>query len=1356
MGINSFDVGYYSFPGLSFNLTKRLSSPMVSSVQGYAFDPDLVAIASRNINDISVKSVFINPETQKIFTLDKLLCKEDNVYVFDIHEVNPLTVFSNIRLNSNPLDISGEMGVEVSNSLKIHWSSNGHNGRPLLQQIYNGISAGIGGFFSTKSLFEVRFDGLTHVLGSVSFESEATIGFSFRIDRGVNKYLDYQLLSGEIPLGTSLNYQVLGYQITAGLFFGYSGSITNISYEIGSGVDYFRGFGAKISKSVSFSSSKGIEQSDWLFDLTPKSAGSDIFELLDQSITSTKLYLNPQLIISLNLKISLGSNTNSLSMGIIQQFPFRFGFDKMKCVFPYLYGNMEVKTNWFLDFSGITILGCELIEPNSKNGVIMHISSIPSFCFIGKQSIEGLATMTQSPQMESYIVQLKNIKDTGYRSSKPKKSVLLEAYSESSFLGGYQYPSKDFKLEHTFPCFVVLFQPPQDTKLKITAFEEGLLFDTVLQSQNNLALSDAFTQGYQISYSNYWNYYKLSMDVFMKKIIQCDFQKEVTIQKNYYYYGFKNQIESSNIVVVTKISNGNYLFNQEIDFFDDSSTSGNHIQKGLYKCPERFIRMSISKFMYKSSGLNYPYFVRVSLNNDVIGFNNMGEHENDEWHSSQSMKIDKWNVKIPYFSSKSDSVKIEIATNSDMNDYYDSKTIYVSNLIGKSEYQFISKNQDVFINFKLESTNPYVISQINLDTYSHLMFVRSLSISTSITFTMFSNEMYVLLRFYNGNVFDFSLNNVFLIVSLPDEFIPLVDEFYDLGSGKKCIRIELKHVTDDNTANIVFRRQQLTEKSYKVEYINFFSSNINNSPFCDNFIRIDSRLRNSKTKFGCIHKNFNKIIWAYLYPSDKTGNQTPEFYTLNSDYYFLSTVYTRQNYQTSSTIISYIYALSSLDIPLKYPSTYMRSSYLQSFFDAIPDGEFNILCDRCSSIQITGLTDKSVKTIQKTESRFLFSKPSMIQDFLVEGYCNSLQSAYCYSIFTFSDPNSLTILEYPTMDGIIIKSSSETHSGILYESFHRTNSFHYLKLSPLPIIENDVISLGNYVFTLKYLTNGNYISIIAYYNSIPLPFSISKLIRNDYSILEFFDINMNGGFDPDFMRIDEYGYIVVHKDLIYERNQEYTFYEKNEIFELANIPADYVSQFVVDSPFYKVSQSSNSQAYTNYSSFSSSYSTISSNYNTFSSSYSTISSYYYTFSSSYSTFSSDYNIFSSSYSAISSDFASYESEYSTISSEYIYDSSDSTSSIKDESYTEFSSLSENSSPVISTSDDTTIETPLITESYLPSASSTNDNEPSIKTEKTVYIAAAGSVLSIGSIVGVLYKSIGNKQQVYSSSSSLPI
>ena len=171
--------GQYDLGGVSFTLTRTLIGETTDPVRGFAMDDTVLAVASSGT--IGEGTVFVDSSRQRLLDVSDKFEEDRDVSFYNISSVNPLTVFTNLRMRTAvdtanyDCSFSGSeyIGAKCQANASYNW--NDAENRPNTKEFEEspGMYHRLGAKVQASGYVDISFNGVANMKLDYGFEAKA-------------------------------------------------------------------------------------------------------------------------------------------------------------------------------------------------------------------------------------------------------------------------------------------------------------------------------------------------------------------------------------------------------------------------------------------------------------------------------------------------------------------------------------------------------------------------------------------------------------------------------------------------------------------------------------------------------------------------------------------------------------------------------------------------------------------------------------------------------------------------------------------------------------------------------------------------------------------------------------------------------------------------------------------------------------------------------------------------------------------------------------------------------------------------------------------------------------------------------
>lgn len=1038
--VERMEPGFYNFDGISFHLTRPLINPDVAEVSGFAKKDNIIALvqsrSALDSNFMSRKPVFAIPSEQKIYDLGEAIASDGTVELFDVSTLNPLTVFSDLGMQTQPkygYDCSFNESIFTGAKCKAWFSYNWPDAPPgvdplTLRPNYqdatkNGsISYGVGAYGQAIGQVALKFQGLFDVTADFSIDINAVGGVGVRVKE---KVLDYNLKIYEFRYPIyAVDIEVLGIRMGLGVE-AYIGFLLNhISIELPE-LDYYRDLVFNFHKSGKLSTKSGYHGDPFTYDIH-----SDTYSNLDNNslidyLEHIKIGVQPTVDMGIAAIAYVGDLLKTdLKIGSDFHLDLQFGMNTTLCTMPYLYGNAAFGIDFYIRSIGIQILSFNLVPSFDFTWPIYQSHKSPDFClFSSKNSKEGLIAMTSEVRIPSVVIRpTYSYPETAAPNNNPF-TVRLDAYPESDvqtpyrslqlesmkFAQGSQGESNKFNLNRA----LVLTNPKDTTTMKYTASWNQRF--TLPEFQVNEEFNKSIC-GHQ---SN--DGVCIQTEVFSSQTVE-EFKE---FDANHTFISFKpsTAVNGDIFGVITHGQGESYTAPlSKFNVYDDSAFANQKdINKGEYRV-NRFLNVSIDGMKHSDNKDDVQIdFYKCMDSCDPIGSLYVLNVPKNQYVKAKTVKAAEYSIP---FDLSGDKFTLKAVMNG--------KTFELSRDELNFEGSFMrmkSIESDTFqIGLLFENTIPTLLFQTEYakgkDNYKGIvakvfqpskLFVKE---DLPVHIKMATNETYGILRYFfaHGND-EIAKNTTFTAIIKGKGFVPLCN-YMPLDDDHIAITLvwdetlfstkeQTQYFADSLSINIPFRRQTLKAAEFDITLSSVFISG--DKPICSVTGLVTAKGKTGMFT-GCIDTltQDNHLRWTPLFSHLSSGFF--QHFRLEAPKWALEAYQIKDvdNFEYFEFRTRY----GDLELPENASTLFVEGKRCGEF--AAVNKPIYITCPKCSSIRAE--TSKTKTQLTKEEDKYVY-RPTTADDVLFVAVCSNASQPFCEFEEDLSN-DGLCLLEYLSDDGV--------------------------------------------------------------------------------------------------------------------------------------------------------------------------------------------------------------------------------------------------------------------------------------------------------------------------------------------------
>lgn len=364
--------GYYEGINYHYTLLKTTTSINTHDIKGFAADQSHLAVIKRKKFNIKGDFIFVDPDTEKFYSVHKPLATEDNIAIYEIKETSIFEIMTDFELRfksirEEPMNIKSDntqsQAESITKEYNYQWDKT--KNVPEYKNIGNtAIQYGYG--ISTKIILEasLTFKGFSDVKFIGTAEFEAFLGGGVKIpDNTEIKFDDQEYNSDKFKIpGIGKSFSFFGVKIAFGAFFNIDLKLMDMVINIPVGFNYFIGYKAHAMKYFEITPNTFIDN-EWKLDLIPLSnENQKVLKNLEDTITSASFEATLKLIPMISFDINITSLKLNAKVGLGIPIQMKISFDKETCSFPYLKAKVDIPFSMLFYFPEIKILGKVIIE----------------------------------------------------------------------------------------------------------------------------------------------------------------------------------------------------------------------------------------------------------------------------------------------------------------------------------------------------------------------------------------------------------------------------------------------------------------------------------------------------------------------------------------------------------------------------------------------------------------------------------------------------------------------------------------------------------------------------------------------------------------------------------------------------------------------------------------------------------------------------------------------------------------------------------------------------------------------------------------------------------------------------------
>ncbi|KAK8897428.1 hypothetical protein M9Y10_015375 [Tritrichomonas musculus] len=1038
--VNTAFPGDYSFPNVEFKLRQTVSSPNTNDIKGYAIENLTVAIVKRKAFNLNENFVFVDPLEQKLYNMSVLVASDEKVNIYHTKDITIFDIMTNFKYN-------GKSNKAISPKFNLNWneSKNGPKVRKIPQ--IEGFQYGIGAYGNILIDTSFRFSSITDIslsaLLMVNIKSAAEIGFKDGDSQSSEEFELFKLPS--IPIkGLGVSFKFVGIEFVIQPFIKCDAIMNDLSIKVPDKVNYFKGYeliGKKRIEITPFS----IVDSKWdikIYNLPEENSLDEVIEQIKQA----SFHIVPAIRLYLSIEIKVGGIETGFDVGLKVPFAFDFTFDRDKCLFPYLYGSINIDLKAFYNFAGIEVTYRDATKGfkkktksligSSSNEIGFFNINTGKFC-IGESNkvVEGSSFVLQQGNDRSYF-----IKNELFHCCSDLVQPVLEVRDDlQNLIAIRKFPFRAYW--HTnagshmivttsqLPTLVWYFNKyvtKQVKKYKQILFWKTEYIYTVTElmksSEYKFKISGDFKDdGIEVksimelpSYiytmlgiSKIWNLRNVSIN----KVFQ--------MENNSMFVSYVPYNRIAKYALISLMKDGNTQIDNTATFYSDTMLSDTFSTKGAFYTSLDHFEIDFDKFVM----LN-PMDININIS---LKFNNNGKDETYELgivsaellekktYTADEARVYDQNFKFHVERSNNPKLTMKCRTTIFGEKGSNEKTLlYEFNYDDFSKNFYLVLNDDSEVYFKFKRIQPFVSirSELNSNDENIIapVFMHNIDNDISIVDGQFEietepNQFYFILEFTSSTI---SLNKNYIIIKC-DGITPLVKNVIRITNDVFCIPC------DNNIMQIPFRR---IDNSFGKLTINYLVSDLNNV----NNINMDPYGED-------VEFTFKYQIKSFVVPKNYRLNYIKN--DRNDDYSMDSYLFNTKDFEIDEETV-FCVVWSKTDEPLNLTmflenayiedGQYMISydvSYIKDILKRSTKTKFNIyVSTNSSSFKAIRCRDKISDINSDGFAIFTFdiSENDTIDFYAV---CSSKEGKMC-EITEISYDGEYQLLHFPSRDGLNI------------------------------------------------------------------------------------------------------------------------------------------------------------------------------------------------------------------------------------------------------------------------------------------------------------------------------------------------
>lgn len=355
--------GTYSSNGFEYTIRSPITGDLSSDVLGFAMEASTMAVVKKSPKITKLNTVFSDSAQQQVYRLKGVLESENEVDVYEVENIEPLDVISNIKYNASK---DSFFKRDFNSSLK--WKETPDpffDGRPEYINPENDyMKFGAGAYINTE--VSLDFDlSLKNISMTAHIQTKGVFGASINISLANDAFKMPNTFSKNITIPNGLSFSILGVNIALKTeFFSILKFDTNF-YNVPESIDIYRSYIITMDRTISIINGKFISQPT-KFNLEQVGSKSDVVELA-KSFDGSHLIFSPSASLGIDISLNAGLKQYiSTSITLVPRIFFEMSFNKEQCRAPYLYGYINPRVDLLYNFSGFKPLGFNVMEPVGK------------------------------------------------------------------------------------------------------------------------------------------------------------------------------------------------------------------------------------------------------------------------------------------------------------------------------------------------------------------------------------------------------------------------------------------------------------------------------------------------------------------------------------------------------------------------------------------------------------------------------------------------------------------------------------------------------------------------------------------------------------------------------------------------------------------------------------------------------------------------------------------------------------------------------------------------------------------------------------------------------------------------------
>ena len=1217
--------GNYEFGGISFHLTRKLASPNVPQINGYAREDDVIALVqSRNALGDSFNekdTAFADPSSQKIYGLSQF-AEDTEVSLFSAKELNPLEIFANLLMKTKPqygynctVNETAFLGARCKAWFSYNWPTPKEGEDPLtLRPLYHNITKdgqieyNAGAYGQAIGQVAVQFSGLFEVTADFDVDVNAVggIGLLFK-----EKVFDFSKKIHEFTYPIyGISVKVLGIKLAFAVEAFVGIELNHVTVDLPE-IMYYRDFVFNFHKSGKLSSKSGYHGDPFSYDIHSDTS-SNIENLSVMSyIEHIKFGIEPTIDLGVRAVAEVGDLLKtSLDIGSDFKLNLNFALNRTMCTAPYIHGSTQFGLDFFIRSPGIKVLSLTVVKGfNLKwNAYTSHRS--PDVClFSPYNSHEGIISLTSETRIPSVVIKPtgayppedhpadKNSKYSprleaysGSDASSPYRTLELETLKFGKHVGGKQYTKPLSRM-------LVLTDPRESTVMKYSVINKGTLFADKYHLQDEFRIDNDLNRsicGFHQAKTVFGEQDGICFNTEVFRSENVEEFKEFDANKSFIAVKPTHAANGDIFALITHGENESYKAPLgKFDALDDAALTSDDVKKGEYHF-KRFLNVTLEKFYFndgngktKKASITFQRCVGKKMDQcSEIGHLFLPEVKKGIDYTAESLHVQEFAV--PFDLSGDD---------------FDLKAIVDINDDGKGNKEFVFTRQEIDfdgtftrpksiksdkykITLRFENVAPTMLFQVDSTIAEKPSYKGIISRvfqpaqvfadkPVTVNFTMHENETYGIFRFfvpYDSSAL--TKDQKFSCVINCKNIVPLceydvLDEDHiliNLAYGETLFSTaEQTHYFDGVISiNIPFRRQTLQEMSYSVSLVSAFMSDGNG--VCSLTSVIQGKIK-SGIHVGCV----NRI------PDKSTKSFVTLFSGLSSSYFSKDAEIKKPEWN----LISYKanngnYA--HFEMRTRFNDFVINENSSSLFIEGERAMEFKqsnktieITCDRCSSIRVE--PEKFQSLVEKQNNKFIYT-PTTNEDVVLVAQCEDSANKYCEFQEDFSN-DGLCLIEYQSPDGVReVNFTAEDGTvmlldGVTRQIVHGRNIAKIVKTWAGKIVKIATnILADNLIIYINPQKDGKF-EISANFAGLQVPFNVQLFRKDPTKFLELISIiQPAGGFADGDIEFTANGTIIIRGALLGDLINKFSQKKANaddslDELQLVDIPVSYIKSATV-------------------------------------------------------------------------------------------------------------------------------------------------------------------------------------------------